>query len=153
MKKGIIALVALCAVAFTSCKNDASNKVKDENVEMAASRDANATVFPVMEFEETTFDFGTIERGNSVEHVFKFKNTGKAPLVITNATSSCGCTVPTWTKEPVQPGETGELTVKYNGSGSNAVTKTVTIKSNTEKGSEKITINAFVKSAAAGVEG
>lgn len=149
MKKGIIALAAVCALAFTSCKDDASNKVKDENVEMAASRDANATVFPVMEFEETAFDFGTINRGENVEHTFTFKNTGKAPLVITNATSTCGCTVPTWTKDPIQPGDTGELVVKYNGSGSNAVTKKVTIKSNTEKGSEVVTINAFVKPAGA----
>ena len=136
MKKVFLAVGLVAAVAFTSCKDNASDKVKGENVEMAATRDADATVFPTMEFEESAYDFGNIARGTAVEHVFKFKNTGKAPLVIVDATSTCGCTVPSYPKEPIQPGETGELLVKYNGSGLNAVTKIVTVKSNTEKGSE-----------------
>ncbi len=114
---------------------------------MAATRDADATVFPTMEFEEKAYDFGNIARGTAVEHVFKFKNTGKAPLVIVDATSTCGCTVPSYPKDPIQPGETGELLVKYNGSGLNAVTKIVTVKANTEKGSETVKITAFVQSA------
>ncbi|HAX15924.1 MULTISPECIES: DUF1573 domain-containing protein [Leeuwenhoekiella] len=147
MKKVFLAVGLVAAVAFTSCKDNASDKVKGENVEMAATRDADATVFPTMEFEESAYDFGNIARGTAVEHVFKFKNTGKAPLVIVDATSTCGCTVPSYPKEPIQPGETGELLVKYNGSGLNAVTKIVTVKSNTEKGSETVKITAFVQSA------
>ncbi|MEH6657188.1 DUF1573 domain-containing protein [Leeuwenhoekiella marinoflava] len=145
MKKAFFAVGLVAALAFTSCKDNASDKVKGENVEMAATRDADATVFPSMEFEETAYDFGNIARGTAVEHVFKFKNTGKAPLVIVDATSTCGCTVPSYPKEPIQPGETGELLVKYNGSGLNAVTKVVTVKSNTEKGSETVKITAFVQ--------
>lgn len=137
-----LALVA--AMVFTSCKEDASNKVKAENVEEAAERDAQEVVFPEMTFEETEFDFGTIEQGEAQEHTFTFTNTGKAPLVITNASSSCGCTVPTWTKEPVAPGEKGEMLVKFNGSGQNQVTKTVTVTANTEAGKEQIKIKAFV---------
>ncbi|MGB5943330.1 MAG: DUF1573 domain-containing protein [Leeuwenhoekiella sp.] len=144
MKKLVVAFSALIAFGFTSCKDDASSKIKEENVEVAAKRDENATVYPVMEFEETEYDFGTIQKGDNVEHVFKFTNTGKAPLVIVNATSTCGCTVPEYSREPVQPGETGELLVKYNGSGTNAVTKTVTIKANTESGSEQVKIVVFV---------
>ncbi|MEC7783603.1 MAG: DUF1573 domain-containing protein [Bacteroidota bacterium] len=147
MKKVFLAVGLVAAIAFTSCKDNASDKVKGENVEMAATRDADATVFPTMEFEESAYDFGNIARGTAVEHVFKFKNTGKAPLVIVDATSTCGCTVPSYPKEPIQPGETGELLVKYNGSGLNAVTKIVTVKSNTEKGSETVKITAFVQSA------
>ena len=147
MKKVFLAVGLVAAVTFTSCKDNASDKVKGENVEMAATRDADATVFPTMEFEESAYDFGNIARGTAVEHVFKFKNTGKAPLVIVDATSTCGCTVPSYPKEPIQPGETGELLVKYNGSGLNAVTKIVTVKSNTEKGSETVKITAFVQSA------
>lgn len=145
MKRIILALAVVASVAFTSCKDNASSKVKGENVEMAATRDAEATVFPVMEFQETAYDFGTINRGDKVEHKFTFKNTGKAPLVIVDATSTCGCTVPEYSKTPIQPGDTGELLVKYNGSGMNAVTKVVTIKANTEKGSETVKITAFVK--------
>lgn len=145
MKKGFIALGIIAAFSFTACKDNASEKVSEENVEIAATRDASATVFPVMEFEESEHDFGTINRGDNVEHKFTFTNTGKAPLVIVDATSTCGCTVPTYPKDPIAPGETGELVVKYNGSGLNAVTKIVTIKANTEKGTETVKITAFVK--------
>lgn len=148
MRKGIIALGVIATLAFTGCKDNASSKVKGENVEMAATRDANATVFPVIEFEESEYDFGNINRGDNVEHVFKFKNTGKAPLVIVDAKSTCGCTIPTYSNEPIAPGETGELLVKYNGSGLNAVTKVVTVTANTEKGKETVKITAFVKPSA-----
>ncbi|MGB7843422.1 MAG: DUF1573 domain-containing protein, partial [Salinimicrobium sp.] len=92
MKKGILFLAAIAAMTFTSCKEDAANKVKAENVEEAAVRDAQEVYYPEMSFTETEFDFGTIEKGTPQEHVFTFTNTGKAPLVITNASSSCGCT-------------------------------------------------------------
>lgn len=144
MKKGLLLLAAVVAMAFTSCKDNAAEKVKAENVEEAAERDAQAVVYPEITFEETEHDFGTIDQGTAVEHTFKFTNTGKAPLVITNATSSCGCTVPTWTKEPIAPGETGEMLVKFNGSGQNQVTKTVTVTANTEAGTEQLKIKAFV---------
>ncbi len=147
MKKGILVLGVLTAMIFTSCKEDATSKVKEENVEVAAARDAKATDYPVMVFDETEFDFGNIDKGTSVEHKFTFTNTGNAPLVIVDAKSSCGCTVPQYSKDPVAPGETGELLVKYNGSGTNQVTKTVTIKANTEAGKETIRIKAFVAAA------
>lgn len=140
-------IAAIGAMLFTSCKdnNDASEKVKAENVEAANERDSKETVYPKMAFEETEHDFGNIEKGTNVEHVFKFTNEGDAPLVVTDAKSSCGCTVPEWTKEPVQPGETGEMLVKFNGSGKGQVTKTVTVSTNTEKGKERIRIKAFVE--------
>lgn len=144
MKKGLLLLAAVVAMAFTSCKDNAAEKVKAENVEEAAERDAQAVVYPEISFEETEHDFGTIDQGTNVEHTFTFTNTGDAPLVITNATSSCGCTVPTWTKEPIAPGETGEMLVKFNGSGQNQVTKTVNITANTEAGTEQLKIKAFV---------
>ena len=150
MKKVILGLSALCLVAFTSCKEDAASKVKEGNVTEAAARDAQATTFPAMTFDETEFDFGKITKGNAVEHKFTFTNTGKAPLVIVDAKSSCGCTVPQYSKDPVQPGEKGELLVKYNGSGTNQVTKTVTIKANTASGSETVKIKAFVEAPAGG---
>lgn len=144
MKKGLLLLAVIAAMAFTSCKDNAADKVKAENVEEAAERDAQAVVYPVISFEETEFDFGEIEQGTNVEHVFKFTNTGNAPLVITDATSSCGCTVPSPPKDPIAPGESGELLVKFNGSGQNQVTKTVNITANTETGREQIKIKAFV---------
>lgn len=144
MKKSILVVAILSAFIFTSCKDNAADKVNEENVAAAADREAKAGEYPVMTFEETVHDFGTIDQGTNVEHVFKFTNTGNAPLVIVDAKSSCGCTVPQYTKEPVAPGETGEMLVKFNGSGKNQISKTVTITANTESGKETINIKAFV---------
>lgn len=145
MKKSIFILVAVALVTFTSCKENAADKVSEENVAAAAERDAESTKFPVMVFEESEFDFGTIDQGSPQEHVFTFTNTGDADLIIVDAKSSCGCTVPEYTKDPVAPGATGELLVKFNGSGKNQVSKTVTITANTKAGKETLKIKAFVK--------
>ncbi len=144
MKKAILGLSLLSMVTFMSCKENASSKVKNDNVAVAAERDESAKQVPVMEFEKSEHDFGTIEQGTPQETIFTFTNTGNAPLVITNATSSCGCTVPNPPKEPIAPGEKGELVVKFNGSGQNQVTKTITVVANTAKGSELLRIKAFV---------
>ncbi len=144
MKKSIFILAAVALVTFTSCKENAADKVSEENVAAAAERDAEATKFPVMVFEESEFDFGTIDQGSPQEHVFKFTNTGDSDLIIVDAKSSCGCTVPEYTKDPVAPGDTGELLVKFNGSGKNQVSKTVTITTNTKAGKETLKIKAFV---------
>jgi len=144
MKKSFLIVAVLSVFAFSSCKDNAAEKVNEENVATAEARDAESGKFPVLTFEESSFDFGTIDQGTNVEHVFKFKNTGEAPLMIVNAKSSCGCTVPEYTKEPVAPGDSGELLVKFNGSGQNQVSKTVTITTNTKAGTETLTIKAFV---------
>ncbi|UOB16987.1 DUF1573 domain-containing protein [Abyssalbus ytuae] len=147
MKKVYLLVTSMLVISFVSCKKDnASDKVKAENVEIAAQRDEASKNLPIMSFDQTEHDFGNIPKGTPVETVFTFKNTGTAPLIITNATSSCGCTVPEYPKNtPIAPGETGELKVKYNASGKNQVTKTVTVSANTEKGTEKLTIKAFVE--------
>ncbi len=145
MKKGILILAGVLAMTFVSCKDDAAKKVNEENVAEAAERDAKNTEFPVMTFAETEHDFGTINEGDVVEHTFTFTNTGKAPLVIVNAKGSCGCTVPEWPKEPVAPGATGTMLVKFNSNGKpNAQNKQVTITANTEAGKETLKIKAMV---------
>ena len=108
-------LAAVAAIAFTSCKEEkAADKVNEENVADVAERDANAEGTAKMSFEEEMHDFGTINEGDVVEHTFKFTNTGDAPLVITNAKGSCGSTVPSWPKDPIAPGATGEMLVKLS---------------------------------------
>ncbi|MBQ4914375.1 DUF1573 domain-containing protein [Maribacter sp. MMG018] len=144
MKKVVFALSAVALFAFTSCKDNASSKIKSDNVAEAAARDEAAKALPVMSFEKSEHDFGTIEQGTPQETAFKFTNTGNAPLIITDAKSSCGCTVPNPPKDPIAPGESSELIVKFNGSGQNQVTKTITVTANTEKGSEVLRIKAFV---------
>lgn len=68
-------------------------------------------------FEEKTHDFGDIKQGDKVDYTFKFKNTGTEPLIISNVQTTCGCTATNWTKEPVAPGKTGEVTASFNSAG------------------------------------
>lgn len=86
-----------------------------------------------IKFDKTTHDFGTFSESNpKVSCTFKFTNTGNAPLVIHQAVASCGCTIPSYTKEPVKPGESGEIKITYNGAGKSAghFKKSITIRSN-----------------------
>ena len=146
MKKVILALSALCAFTFTSCKDDATSKINSENVAAAAERDATAGDFPVITFNEKEHDFGTIVNGTKVETKFKYTNTGNAPLVVSNIKSTCGCTIPSnWNRDPIAPGESAEFTVNFNGKGNNQVQKTITLTTNTEKGTETVKIKAFVE--------
>jgi hypothetical protein len=111
MKKLMFALVALATLSFTACKEGASAKVDESKKEIAEERDSKTQAYPVMEFEEQEFDFGTVEEGEVVEHTFVFTNTGDAPLIVSNAVATCGCTVPTWTKKAISPGDKGEMLI------------------------------------------
>ena len=101
---------------------------------------------PVITFEKTEHDFGKInEADGRVSVVFSFKNEGMAPLVLSNVRASCGCTTPTWTKEPVEPGQTGSITVTYNPNGRpGRFQKTVTITSNASEPTKKVYIKGEV---------
>jgi len=84
-----------------------------------------------MNFEEATFDFGTLKSGEKVKHHYKFTNTGNAPLIIHNATSTCGCTVPEIPLEPISPDDTGSILVYYDSTGKiGTQNKTITIQTN-----------------------
>lgn len=85
---------------------------------------------PKVEFKKDTHDYGDIKYAADGTCTFEFKNTGNAPLIISNAKGSCGCTVPEWTKEPINPGKTGVITVKYDTKRPGAINKSVTITSN-----------------------
>lgn len=82
---------------------------------------------PLMVFKSTTHDFGTIERGGDGSYVFEFRNDGKAPLVVTNVRSSCGCTVPKWSKKPVPKKKKGAIKVKYDTNRMGSFSKTITV--------------------------
>ena len=83
-----------------------------------------------IEFESETIDYGTIEKGSDGVRVFKFKNTGDAPLIVSDVKSSCGCTVPKKPTEPILPGKNGEIEVKYDTNRVNPIRKTITVTSN-----------------------
>ena len=102
--------------------------------------------FPVMTFEKTSHDFGTLHEGDIVKHVYKFKNTGNAPLLIQRIKASCGCTIPSnWKKEPIMPGESSEFTVQFNTRNKiHKQHKTVTVYCNTKNKMERVTFTANV---------
>ena len=85
-----------------------------------------------IEFESETIDYGTIEKGSDGVRVFKFKNTGNAPLIVSAVKSSCGCTVPKKPTAPILPGENGEIEVKYVTKRVNPIRKTITVTSNAD---------------------
>jgi hypothetical protein len=99
-----------------------------------------------IKYEQESFDFGVVNEGDLVTHVFKFKNTGNEPLTITNAKASCGCTVPNWSKEPVAPGASGEIKVEFNSKGKPGnQSKRVTVTANTSPTDTFIEIKGMVK--------
>lgn len=85
---------------------------------------------PVMQFKETTVDYGVVEYNSDPYRTFEFTNVGTEPLLIKNAKGSCGCTVPEYSSEPVMPGESGILKVKYDTKRPGPINKTITVTTN-----------------------
>ena len=148
MRKLVIASVlALSTVVFTSCnEGNAASKVKKENVKKAEKRDVEISKsVATIEFDKTSYDFGTVNEGDIVNAEFEVKNSGNTDLVITKASPSCGCTVPTWPKDPIKPGETAKVVAKFNTNGKpNKQVKAITLFTNTAKGREVLTIKGNV---------
>ncbi|WP_405607619.1 DUF1573 domain-containing protein [Polaribacter sp. Asnod1-A03] len=149
MKKITILLaLVISASFFTACKDggNATKIIKKENLDQAASRDMEIKKgTALISLDKKIYDFGTVNEGEVVETVFKVTNSGKTDLVITNATGSCGCTVPVWPKAPIKPGETGDVSVRFNTNGKpNRQQKTVTLTTNTESGREVLTLKGSV---------
>jgi hypothetical protein len=109
---------------------------------------------PVMEFVDDNHDFGTIKEGDVVEYTFKFKNTGDAPLIIQNASASCGCTVPDWTKNPIEAGSTGFVKAKFDSKGKSGIqNKTITVTANTWPKQSVVKFKANITPKADGSDG
>ncbi|MGZ4033585.1 MAG: DUF1573 domain-containing protein [Bacteroidia bacterium] len=116
--------------------------------ETAKTTAAPTTSLAEMTFETETHDFGTIDYAGNGTYEFKFKNTGKEPLIITDAKGSCGCTVPTYPKNvPIKPGESEVIKVTYDTKRAGNFTKTVTIHSNAKTPEKVITIKGKVDPA------
>ncbi|WP_200975737.1 DUF1573 domain-containing protein [Echinicola sp. 20G] len=120
-----------------------SAMAKPSNVQSVAKIDPST--LGSFKFDEMEYDFGTINQGKVVEHIFKFKNDGKSPLVISNIQASCGCTTPDWTKEPIKPGEEGHVKVSFNSAGkAGAQSPTVTITANTSPSVTRLKLKGTV---------
>lgn len=150
---GLLAIGALLLGA--SCSDKESQRVPEgqlsakliHNPRTAEGVDlTNVTELPVMKFADTTFDFGNLTAGETVEHEFSFQNTGKSTLVVAGANSSCGCTVPEFSREPIAPGGKGTLKVTFASAGKQGhVMKAITVASNAYPSTQVLTITAEVK--------
>jgi hypothetical protein len=108
---------------------------------------------PDFKFEVDEYNFGTIKQGESVNYDFNFTNTGKDPLIITEAHGSCGCTVPVWPKDPIKKGEKGQIKVTFNSTGKMGMQdKTVTITSNAKESSKVLHLKGNVETPPAAAD-
>lgn len=112
-----------------------------EKQEAKTPVDSNA---PVFKFEKEVIDYGTVKLNSDGVRVFKFSNVGKSPLVIKNIKSSCGCTVPTKPTEPIMPGKTGKISVKYATNRPGGFSKSITIFSNASQKVKVLRIKGIV---------
>ena len=131
MKRTVNTLLIL--ILSVGLFNATSNKVESKTGKVA-----------IISFETEVIDYGTIEQHSDGARLFAFTNEGDAPLLITNVKTSCGCTVPSYSKEPILPGKSGELKIKYDTKRLGAFTKTITVTSNAEGGNKILKIKGNI---------
>ena len=137
-----LVLVTMLSFNFYSVVN-----AQESNVQSSEETKPSNPNAPEIVFESEIHDYGTIKQGADGSCEFKFKNTGKEPLIISNAKGSCGCTVPTWPKEPTMKGQTGVIKVHYDTKRVGAFTKTVTLNSNAKSDIKVLTIKGVVEAS------
>ena len=142
MKK-IILTTLIGLTILTSCTNSTVQNNDERKIDFAEMIDVPTTI----EFDELSFDFGTITDGEVVTKIFTFENTGDEDLILLTVNGSCGCTVPeSWPKHPISPGDSGEIKVNFNSTGRVGNTrKTVKIEANTLPTVNILTITGVVE--------
>jgi hypothetical protein len=141
------AILLLAFLFAASCKEDKKAEEKKENKDLLSTdlvnnpRSAEGTdtaalnALPTMDFTDTMHAFGTVREGETVTHDFTFTNHGKRPLIVSDATASCGCTVPEFPHEPILSGKSGVIKVKFNSAGkTGSQTKSVAVITNSARG-------------------
>ena len=146
MKK--ILFTVVIATSLVACNNtykttDTSTDQVENNI---SSAEESTQGKGKIEFENNTFEFGTVKEGAVVDHVFKFKNTGTEPVILAQVSATCGCTTPDYTKEPVLPGKDGEIKVSFDSHGQVGIQqKIITIASNAENGVTTVQLKGTVE--------
>jgi hypothetical protein len=137
-----VAIVAACNHGGNNNNNLPADIVN--NPKSADGEESKGGV-PQITFKNSEHDFGRVIEGEKITYAFKFTNTGSGNLVITNVSSSCGCTVPEYTNDPVQPGENGNIKVTFDSQNRKGFqNKTVTVVSNTQPNTKVLRIKAQV---------
>lgn len=143
MKKIILSLAILASISFIATAQEVK-KPADAAAAAPVAPNPNAAE---IKFETDVHDYGSIKKGADGSCEFKFKNVGKEPLIISNAQGSCGCTVPTWPKEPIKPGESSVIKVHYDTNRVGTISKSVTITSNAKTSTMVLRIKGTVEAA------
>lgn len=148
MKKVIFTLGLVAGLSALTIAQD-GHSAADGHGHAAAPTATAAAAAPTsladIKLDKMVHDYGTMKQGGDGECEFKFTNTGKEPLVITNCAGSCGCTVPQCPKEPILPGKTGVIKVKYDTQRVGGISKTVTVNSNAKSGTQILTIKGNIE--------
>lgn len=136
--KALLFTFSICVLMMILSCNNKNDKIKNTEI-------AETGGFPIIKFDTTYHNFGTLIQGEQVAFTFNFKNTGTSNLIIKDAFSTCGCTVPNYSKEPIAPNKEGKIEVIFNSEGKRGMQyKTVTLKLNTERKEKTLTIKANV---------
>ena len=150
LNKSIIIFLLICGTGcLLSCNSGDNGLISSDVVSNpnTANGKTDASTLPNIEFEEEIHDFGKIIEGETVSYSFKFKNTGKSDLIIADVSTSCGCTVPSYPKTPVKPGQEGVVKVAFNSAGKRGYqAKNIVVVSNTQPNTKMIRIKTLVVS-------
>lgn len=136
-------IASLVAITLASCSS-ATDRIKSSD-DAAPGTEAMMDALPTIAFAEEFHDFGEVQEGEVVEHTFTFTNEGEGPLIISNAQGSCGCTVPDWPRQPIAPGQKGQIKVSFNSTGrAGRQDKRVTLTTNAVPQSKVLSITSNV---------
>ena len=139
-----ITFLVVIAVLMCSCHND-GKKLSSDLVTNPKSAGKSSEKAPVIQFEKTEYDFGKVLQGEVVSYTFHFTNAGNAPLIITGVDKSCGCTAGDYPREPIAPGERGDIKITYDSKGHFGFqSKTVVVIANTMPSQTTLRIKAEV---------
>jgi len=146
----IVVTVAIGTAAFAQTQQQPAAGTQQKAAVPAVQANQQATTADNpnagdFNFSEETYDFGKIPKGTPVVHEFGFTNTGKEPIVISNVQASCGCTTPSWPKEPILPGKTSTIKVQYNAANPGGFNKSITVTSNAKTPTKVIYIKGTVE--------
>jgi len=147
MKIKIFTLSIGLVTIMAACGGKSGISADDVNNPATASGNYDPETQPKMEFVETEFDFGTIKDGDKIKHSFKFKNTGKSNLIISDVGTTCGCTVASKPEEPIAPGAESEIVAEFNSerkASATPIEKTITVFANTTPNSVKLKLKGMV---------
>lgn len=140
----VLVFVSLMIISCSPKDNSSVKLVKPNSKSGSLPIDKNA--LPVITFENEFHDFGKIKQGEKITYAFKFKNTGKSVLHISTVSTSCGCTVSSYPKQPIQPGEESSIDVSFDSTGKHGLqTKSITVYTNAQPSTTTLRIQSLIE--------